>query len=59
MGLTRPLWELSVRFQGGPPGRSRRRHGALAFAHAAAPATAGPRRSAGATGERPLGLQST
>src|SRR5437870_5037397 len=30
------------RFQGGPPGRTRRRLGALAFAPAAAPATAGP-----------------
>jgi hypothetical protein len=28
--------------QGGTPGRSRRRLGALAFAHAAVPATAGP-----------------
>jgi hypothetical protein len=33
---------LSVRFQGGPPGRSRRRLGALAFAPAGAPATAAP-----------------
>jgi len=34
--------KLSVRFQGGPPGRSRRRLGAHAFAPAGAPATAAP-----------------
>ena len=33
---------ISVRFQGGPPGRSRRRLGVLAYAPAKAPAPAGP-----------------
>jgi hypothetical protein len=33
---------LSVRFQGGPPGRSRRRRGAHAYAPADAPAAAAP-----------------
>jgi hypothetical protein len=39
---TLAVCRLSVRFQGGPPSRPRRRHGALAFAPAGAPATAGP-----------------
>jgi hypothetical protein len=41
-GLLAAVCKLSVRLQGGPPGRTRRRLGVLAYAHADAPAPAGP-----------------
>ncbi len=46
-------------FQGGPPGRSRRRHGALAFAPADAPATAAPTPVGWRESEDASGPQST
>ena len=54
-----PCEKLSVRLQGGPPGRSRLRLGALAFAHAAAPATAGPAPVDCRDKQKTLGPQST
>ena len=50
---------LSVRFQGGPPGRPRRRHGAHASAPADAPATAAPTPVGWRGKRRPLGPHST
>jgi hypothetical protein len=40
-GLTRGPYNFLYRFQGGPPGRSRRRLGGLVFAHADAPTPPG------------------